>query len=73
MDPQKVVAALLVEGDRVLVSKRLVDDHFPGLWEFPGGKVEAGESLAEALIRELKEELDLDIEVGRLFDQLEFP
>lgn len=44
---------------RILLSKRATDAHQGGLWEFPGGKVEAGESLADALARELREELDI--------------
>ncbi len=55
-----VAAALLDERGRVLLAQRRdVDRNHPGLWEFPGGKVEAGESLASALARELHEELDL--------------
>ena len=55
-----VVAAALVDGDgRVLVSQRPEGRSLAGLWEFPGGKVEAGERPEEALIRELAEELGL--------------
>ncbi len=50
---------------RVLITRRPPDGLLGGLWEFPGGKVELGESLSEALIREIKEELDIGIEVGR--------
>lgn len=45
---------------------------FKGQWEFPGGKIEAGESPKEALIREIKEELDIDIEVGSLITTIEY-
>lgn len=45
---------------------------FKGQWEFPGGKIEAGESSEEALVREIREELDTEIEVGALFHTIEY-
>jgi len=67
--PRKLVAAaLIVEGDRVLLSRRRADQAHPGQWEFPGGKLEEGESPAEALRRELVEELSVTAEVGRAWD-----
>jgi mutator protein MutT len=59
-----VVAAIVESGDRFLVTRRLDGTHLAGLWEFPGGKVGQGESHAEALVRELREELDTESEVG---------
>ncbi len=59
-----VVAAVVERDGRVLVARRRQEDRFGGLWEFPGGKVEPGESPAEALARELREELRLDVTVG---------
>lgn len=57
-----VAAAALVDADgRVLVSKRPEGKQLAGLWEFPGGKVEGGERPETALIRELKEELAIDV------------
>ena len=57
-----VVACALVDEDgRVLLAKRPSNRSFSGLWEFPGGKVEPGEKPEDALIRELKEELDIDV------------
>ena len=57
-----VAAVALVDADgRVLLSKRPMDKQLGGLWEFPGGKVEAGERPETALIRELKEELAIDV------------
>jgi 8-oxo-dGTP diphosphatase len=57
-----VVACALVDGDgRVLVAQRPEGRNMAGLWEFPGGKVEAGETPESALIRELKEELSIDV------------
>ena len=58
-----VAAVALVDADgRVLLTKRPMDKPLGGLWEFPGGKVEAGERPETALIRELKEELAIDVE-----------
>ncbi|MFF1821054.1 (deoxy)nucleoside triphosphate pyrophosphohydrolase [Kribbella sp. NPDC058245] len=58
---QIVVGVAVVRGDRVLGAYRPGPE---GGWEFPGGKVEPGESEAEAAIRELREELDLEVEIG---------
>lgn len=61
-----VSAAALVDADgRVLVQQR-ASGPLAGLWEFPGGKIEAGETPAAALIRELREELDIDVEAACL-------
>ncbi len=64
----KVVAALIpAAGDpsRFLVQQRLPGKSRPNLWEFPGGKVEPGETAAAALVRECREELEVELEVGR--------
>jgi 8-oxo-dGTP diphosphatase len=63
-----VVAGLMIEEGNVLVSQRKEDSPHGGLWEFPGGKVMEGEEPREALRRELREELDIEVEVGRIFD-----
>lgn len=60
-----VAAALMEEGGKVLLARRLEGDERGGLWEFPGGAVEEGESLATCLARELREELGVEIEVGK--------
>lgn len=63
-----VVAAIIYNSkNKVLITKRPEHIHLGGLWEFPGGKVENGESYKSALIREIKEETNLDISVGDLF------
>lgn len=64
MTRQRVTAAIIEEGGRVFVARRGPGRHLSGKWEFPGGKVEPGESLEEALKRELAEELGIVCEVG---------
>jgi 8-oxo-dGTP diphosphatase len=59
-----VVGAALVRDGRVLASRRTEPPRLAGLWEVPGGKVEAGETDAQALARELVEELDCEVVVG---------
>jgi len=66
----RVVAAIIIDGDKVFSTQRGYGD-FKGGWEFPGGKIEAGETPQDALISEIKEELDTDIEVGELLDTVE--
>jgi 8-oxo-dGTP diphosphatase len=61
----RVVGAVVVRGGLVMVTQRPDDNpRWPGLWEFPGGKVEAGETDRDALERELEEELDVRVRVG---------
>ncbi len=62
----EVVAAAIVDGGRVLAARRSRPPELVGRWEFPGGKVEPGEDAAAALARECREELGVEIEVGRL-------
>ncbi len=63
----EVVAALVWEGDRFLICQRPENKARGLLWEFVGGKVEAGETPAQALQRECREELDIGIDVGNVF------
>ena len=63
-----VTAALTIEQGKLLVTQRKKDSSHGLLWEFPGGKVEEGEDPRGALRRELKEELDVEVEVEGLFD-----
>jgi 8-oxo-dGTP diphosphatase len=65
-----VVAGLIVAGDRVLLTHRRPDQPMGGYWEFPGGKLESGESPASALARELDEELGVEAEIGPIWDVL---
>ena len=58
-----VVAAVLKDGEKFLIAKRGDNQSFPSKWEFPGGKVEEGESFKSALLREIKEELNVNINV----------
>ncbi len=67
----KVVAAIIVDGDKIFATQRGYGD-FKGGWEFPGGKIEDGETPQQALVREIKEELDTEIEVGKLLDIVEY-
>ena len=63
-----VTAALIIEEGKILVTQRKKDSPHGFLWEFPGGKVKEGEEPREALRRELMEELDVEAEVGMIFD-----
>lgn len=66
--PMLVVAAALIAADgRILVQQRPLDKHHGGLWEFPGGKVEPGETPEAALARELAEELGIGVEAADLY------
>lgn len=67
-----VAAGIIVRDQQVFISKRSSEQHQGDKWEFPGGKVESGESVLEALTRELKEEVNLDIVNAQAFHQLEF-
>ena len=64
--PIIVVAAVIGDGDRYLVTRRQKGVHLEGFWEFPGGKVDPSESHASALKREIVEELSSDVEVAEL-------
>ena len=71
----KVVAAVICDSlentTKIFATARGYGE-FKGKWEFPGGKVEAGETSQQALIREIQEELDVKIEVGELIDTIEY-
>jgi 8-oxo-dGTP diphosphatase len=63
-----VAAAVMIEGNRVLLTQRKAGTHLAGAWEFPGGKVEAGEDPREALRRELREEVGISAIAGEIVD-----
>ena len=61
-----VVAAVIEENGAFLVTRRLAGAHLAGMWEFPGGKIDANETHEQALRREIREELDVDVSVEQL-------
>jgi mutator protein MutT len=66
----EVSAALIFHGGKLLITQRHPDSHLGGLWEFPGGKREPGETFESALVREIREELGVEIAVGELFEEI---
>lgn len=64
---KEVTAAVISSKDKILICQRAEDDECGMLWEFPGGKREHNETLEECIIREIKEELELDIKVLGVF------
>jgi len=67
-----VVAAILIQDNKVLIAQRANNDPLAGLWEFPGGKIEDRESPEESLIREMKEEFCITVEVREFFESSVF-
>jgi len=67
----RVVAAIIIDNGRVFATQRGYGEFKDG-WEFPGGKIDVGETPEEALIREIKEELDTEVEVLELLDVVEY-
>jgi mutator protein MutT len=70
-----VSAGLVFRAGKLLITQRHLDAHLGGLWEFPGGKRHADETSEECLVRELREELGIEVEVGEVFECLthEYP
>ena len=66
----EVSAALVIRDGRILITQRHADAHLGGLWEFPGGKLEAGETFEQCLVREIREELGVEIAVGEMFEEV---
>jgi 8-oxo-dGTP diphosphatase len=69
----EVVAAVIEREGRILIARRPAALHLGGLWEFPGGKRQPGETPEAALVREIREELDAAVTVGELLDDVEWP
>ena len=67
----EVVAAIILDKEKVFATQRGYGEFKDG-WEFPGGKIEQGETPRQALKREIKEELDIEIEVGELLETVEY-
>ena len=67
----KVVAAIIIHENKIFATQRGYGEFKDG-WEFPGGKIEPGETPQEALVREIKEELDIDIEVKDFLETVEY-
>ena len=67
----EVVAAIIIKDEEVFATQRGYGE-WQGWWEFPGGKIEPGETPQEALVREIREELDADISVGALLETVEW-
>ena len=67
----RVVAAIMRDGNKIYATQRGYGE-FKGGWEFPGGKIEPGETPEDALVREIREELATDIKVGELLYTIEY-
>ena len=67
-----VTAAVIEKEGKVLIARRAPHSKLAGKWEFPGGKVEEGETLQDCLVRELSEELGIEVIVGRLLAATEY-
>ena len=67
----EVVAAIIRDGGRIFATQRGYGEFKDG-WEFPGGKIEPGETPQQALVREIREELDTEIEMGELLQTVEY-
>ncbi len=71
MKTVRVVAAVIRKDNKIFATQRGYGEFKDG-WEFPGGKIEEGETPEQALAREIKEELDTEIQVGKLIDTIEY-
>lgn len=71
MKTVRVVAAIIIRDGKVFATQRGYGQ-WQGWWEFPGGKIEAGECPQEALVREIREELEAEIQVGELIETVEW-
>ncbi len=69
----EVAAGVVFRGGKLLITQRMPHDHLGGLWEFPGGKREPGESFENCLHRELMEELAIEVEIVGLIEAVDHP
>ncbi|EAX47152.1 NUDIX hydrolase [Thermosinus carboxydivorans Nor1] len=67
---KEVTAAIIINDGKVLIAQRAENQKLAGKWEFPGGKIESGETPEECLIREINEELGINIEVNDFFGKV---
>jgi len=65
---KKVTAAIIKDKNRLLIAQRHSKDPLGGKWEFPGGKIEPGETPQECLVREIQEELGVEVKIGPFYD-----
>jgi 8-oxo-dGTP diphosphatase len=65
----RVTAAVILQAEQVLIAQRKATDRLAGLWEFPGGKIESGESPEVCLARELREELGIEVRIGHFLGE----
>jgi len=70
MERIRVTAGIIINNDKVLITRRAPNENFAGGWEFPGGKIEADETPEECLARELKEELNITVSVEDFVQRL---
>jgi 8-oxo-dGTP diphosphatase len=68
----EVAAGIIQNGQKILISQRGQESHLAGYWEFPGGKRKSGESYEECLVREILEELNIEVAVERLFEEITY-
>lgn len=66
---KEVIAAIIIDNNKILIGQRGKNEKLAGKWEFPGGKIELGETPQECLKREIKEELKVDIAIGNYFGE----
>jgi 8-oxo-dGTP diphosphatase len=68
----KVTAAILEQGSKIMIAKRANGKHLAGFWEFPGGEIEQNETPKSCLLRELKEEFEIEVSIGRYIGESVF-
>src|SRR5262245_19648982 len=72
LSPTRVVCAVLHQGNRLLITQRKRGAHLENYWEFPGGKVLTGETLENALTREIEEELNITVQIKSLLREIHY-